>query len=340
MTKGNFFKILFSILGLVGLFFIIKNYGVDQILYDIRLVNINIIWILLSWIPVVYCYGLSWQLVSNYKKMGSNFFLNSFKFLTYAIISISWNNLTPFLKVGGEPVKYLLLKRHLTKNDALRSTINYNIVHALSTLLSLIFFSFLIPVIYDVKQPIFFYLIGSSITLFLSIIVFASLSFSKTHSSESIFSELLMRKTVRIVMISVKKTIRRLHFHYRKSPSKFILAIFIDTMARFIEGLTFYLAFLFIQQKIPFLTAIMLDVGRTFIDTFFFFIPYQIGAREEGIRFFMENIFQTSSTGFVSVVLLYRVVEIFWVFVGYILWIALGISKKELTDASAEHDVV
>ena len=107
-----------------------------------------------------------------------------------------------------------------------------------------------------------------------------------------------MKKTVRVVMVAIKKAIRRLHFHYKRAPWHFILSIFFDTAARFIEGLTFYLAFLFIQHEIPFVTAMMLDVGRTFIDTFFFFIPYQIGAREEGVRFFMENIFK--------VVLLYQ----------------------------------
>jgi hypothetical protein len=109
---------------------------------------------------------------------------------------------------------------------------------------------------------------------------------------------------------------------------KVIASIFFDTLARFIEGLTFYLAFHYISHHIPFLVATMLDVGRTFIDTFFFFIPYQIGAREEGVRFFMENVFNISSAGFVTVVLLYRVVEIFWIIIGYLIWVFLRPTKK------------
>ncbi len=329
MNKAQLGKLFFTVIGLVGLSLIIRNYGVDQIVKDINSIGFNIIWILLSFIPVVFCYGLSWQLVTNYQKFNHSFLYNSPLFTIYAIISIAWNNLTPFLKIGGEPVKYMLLKRHLSHTDALNSTINYNIIHIISTLLSLMIFSFLTPLLFQGKSSIFFISIGSSIALILSIIIYLAINLSKMKNSAPLFlRQQLSKRKIRIVLFVVKRSIRKLYFHYQHDPQKVILAIFFDTLARFIEGLTFYLAFHYINHHIPFIVAMMLDIGRTFIDTFFFFIPYQIGAREEGIRFFMENVFNISSIGFVTVVLLYRVVEIFWICCGYIMWLFIKPTTK------------
>lgn len=329
MTKEKFVKLFFTLLGLAGLYLIIKDYGLRQIQVDLQHTGLNIIWIILSFIPVVYCYGLSWQLVTNYKKFHHSFIYNSFFFTVYAVISIAWNNLTPFLKIGGEPVKYMLLKRHLNKYDALSSTVNYNLIHIISTLLSLIIFALLIPILFDGKSRYVFFSIGVVISLILAVVIYLAVNLSRMRKKAPRFLKgQLEKRKVRVVLFIIKRSIRRLYFHYKRRPIKVIASIFFDTLARFIEGLTFYLAFKFISHQIPFLVATMLDVGRTFIDTFFFFIPYQIGAREEGVRFFMENVFNISSAGFVTVVLLYRVVEIFWIIMGYLIWVFLRPTKK------------
>lgn len=333
MKKDKLIKLFFTILGLAGLFLIIKDYGVNQIKTDLEKTGFNICWIILSFLPVVYCYGLSWQLVTNYKKFKTKFIYNSFYFTIYAIISIAWNNLTPFLKIGGEPVKYMLLKRHLSKSDALSSTVNYNLIHIISTLFSLILFALLVPILFPGPSSYVFLMIGLGITAILVAVIYLAINLSKMKRIIPKFlkGQLETRK-VRVILFIVKRSIRRLHFHYKREPIKVILSVFFDTVARFIEGLTFYLAFYYISHEIPFVIATLLDVGRTFIDTFFFFIPYQIGAREEGVRFFMENVFHISSAGFVTVVLLYRVVEIFWIIVGYIMWLFLK-ARKEATRA-------
>jgi hypothetical protein len=94
-----------------------------------------------------------------------------------------------------------------------------------------------------------------------------------------------------------------------------------DVVARFTEGLTFYYSFKLIKHPINIISASLLDVGRTFIDTVFFFVPFQVGAREEGVNIFMNKILLISSSGFLTAVFLYRFVEIIWVFFGYIIWI-------------------
>ena len=70
------------------------------------------------------------------------------------MISIAWNNLTPFFKVGGEPVKYFMLSKHIPKRFALASTINYNIIHVLATFAAFIISAFLIPFFFNVTSVV------------------------------------------------------------------------------------------------------------------------------------------------------------------------------------------
>ena len=114
-----------------------------------------------------------------------------------------------------------------------------------------------------------------------------------------------------------------------KKTKVVLFSLSFDICARFLEGLTFYFGFILIKHPVGLLSSSLLDIGRTMGDTIFFFIPYQIGAREAGIRFYMEKILMIQSTGFVTVVMFYRLVELIWVIVGYILWLT---SSKSLRD--------
>jgi hypothetical protein len=116
---------------------------------------------------------------------------------------------------------------------------------------------------------------------------------------------------------------------YKNNPRVFFLSLFFDIIARFIEGLSFYFGFYLIKHPISLLSSSLLDVGRTFVDTIFFFVPYQIGTREEGVHFFMEKILAVDSKGFLTAVFLYRFIEIFWILIGYIIWVSTKRSSKE-----------
>jgi hypothetical protein len=320
------FKIIFSLIGIYSFFRIIQGYGLTLIRDEIRHSGIYLIFIMLTFVPTLFCYALSWLLATNHQQMKNNFsFIQKIKLFTkFTVVSIAWNNLTPFLKIGGEPLKYLMLSQYLTKKDAINSTVNYNIIHLLSTVLSFVIAAIILNLFYIVPQVVTYYSVGFIVLCF-SLVYFV---YKIVLADHTYITNLFHWRFLRFIFINSKIVMNRLTHLYKRDPKIFFLSLFFDTLARFIEGMTFYFGFLLIKHPVSVVTASFLDIARTFVDTLFFFIPYQVGSREEGVRFFMQNVLSIDPSGFLTAVLIYRLVEIFWIFIGYSVWVSMGRSSS------------
>ncbi len=323
----NKLKILFSVVGLISFITIINNYGIDIIWAEIQRSGFLLFLLALTFIPTLVCYSVSWLLVTDHHRMTGH--LSAIRkvglFTRFTAASIAWNNLTPFLKVGGEPLKYLMLSRYMPKKEALNSIITYNLIHLLATALSFIIGALLLPCFYDVPRMIMYSSWGF-ILIFIFIIYFATLLMKANYSFLTRFYH---GPTLRVVILNSRIVKKRLLTFYKRHPQIFVFSLFFDTAARFIEGLTFYFGFMLIKHPISLLSSAFLDVSRTLVDTIFFFIPYQVGTREQGVRFFMEKVLFIDAGGFLTAVLFYRFVEIVWIFIGYFIWINMSKSSTE-----------
>ena len=317
----NWKKFIFFILGGISLFYILRSYGLNHILTDFKKINFWIFPLLFTFLPTLFCYSLAWQLVTDQQLKWSRFFY----FTKMTIVSIAWNNLTPFLKIAGEPLKVFMLMRGVSQKQAIKSVLIYNFVHILGTFLSIILSLFLIPLIFNVPDFLRTSLLiggGIGIILFLILILFSAKSqtFLKSLSNRKFF--------FRRPIFWLNWFVRVLSRFYRKDQQRFMVVIFLETIARFIEGLTFYLAFYLLENPIHLITAAFLEVGRALIDNIFFFIPYQVGSREAGIYFLMKEIFQLDPQGYLTSSFIYRLVEIVWMIIGYFLWLHFQDRKK------------
>ena len=265
--------------------------------------------------------------MSEHKSLPEN--LSIFKkiilFTKFTVISIAWNNLTPFVKVGGEPLKYKMLTGLLRPKDAASSTINYNIIHLLSTVVCFIMTALVVLFYYKISKSIklFLWLVSALLILIIFSTMFLVYKISSVDTFQSRF------KSLRLIIINIKFTSRVIIFFYRKKTISFYCSLFLDVLARFVEGLTFYFGFLIVKHPISLLNSSLIEIGRTFVDTIFFFIPFQIGTRERGVGVFMEKILVIDPKGFLSAVILYRLVEITWILIGYILWLSSKISATD-----------
>lgn len=316
---GVIVKIVLTLVGLLSLIHIVKNYGIQLVWQEVNRSGAMLLLLALTFVPTLLCYSFAWLLATRHQRMkdGLPILRKSILFFKYTIISVSWNNLTPFLKIGGEPLKYMMLLRHMSRRDAVASTINYNVIHLLATGISFIVCALLLIFFYSLPEVTFYWAIAFVVLFPLMIYV----GYRIFHSTLIYSFRKLQFRFVKVFVINYKIGMRRLLFFYQENPKAFFLSLLIDLAARFIEGVTFYFGFLLIQHPVSLFSSAILDVGRTFVDTVFFFIPYQIGSREEGVRFFMEKILVIDSKGFLTVVLFYRFVEVFWIAIGYILWV-------------------
>ncbi|MEI8346447.1 MAG: lysylphosphatidylglycerol synthase domain-containing protein [Pseudomonadota bacterium] len=324
-------KFIFTLLGVAALGYLVYQYGPGSLVRDLRTAGWFSLVLVLTFIPTLICYAWAWLLCSDLPGPGGKALVNGKRTLIFTkmmAISIAWNNLTPFLKVGGEPAKVLMLKKYLGFSKALESTIIYNLIHALATLGSFILAASLLLLFYPLNPGIRFLAIiiilaGIAIGFFALFLPYlwhkwmikTSLSLPITHKNG-------WRKFnwIRRTLIGLIWTVRKTFFYYKKHPYRLGVAFGLEIFARFIEGLTFYCAFYLLNHPISLVASALLDVGRTLVDTLFFFIPYQVGSREQGVLFFLENILGYSSAGYLTATFLYRFVEIVWVVIGYAFW--------------------
>jgi hypothetical protein len=322
-------SLLLSLFGLASIYRIGHSYGIKNILLEFSTSKYYLIVLILTFIPTLLCYSFSWLLITDHTKMKTSGgkFEKIRIFFKITVISVAWNNLTPFMKVGGEPLKYLMLKKYLSPPLAFSSTINYNVVHLISTLVCFVLASFIILLFYPpvLKIKVFLILIILLILMFLTFGIF------KVNQKVDFIKRKYHFKWLRVGMLNLIILRRRLRLCLLKSPTNFFLSIGVDTFARFIEGITFYSAFKIIHKPLSFLSSTVLEIGRTFVDAIFFFIPYQVGSREKGIQVLMDDLLHVPSRGFLTVSLLYRFVEFTWVIVGYAIWGKLRTSVKEDT---------
>ncbi len=317
-------KWVLTFVGLVSFLHIVEGYGHHALKEEIQKSGLFLTLIILTFIPTLICYSLSWMLATEHHLMKGDLGKKLFIFTKITTMSIAWNNLTPFLKIGGEPLKYLMLKEHLSKKEAINSTITYNIIHLLATALSFVIGASILILFFPISRE-------ASLFLYCLILFLLSLfgvGYFIVQKRWAILTN-IRQKTFRKILVNLYLIKKRLLDFCEKYPKAFLSSLFFDTLARFIEGLTFYFGFLLIQKPIGFLTASCMDIARTLADTIFFFIPYQVGSREQGVQFFMERVLQVNSTGFLTATLYYRLVEIAWMFIGYILWRTAGKTVKE-----------
>lgn len=293
---------LIGLIGFVGLFIILNNYGFESLWREFDNAGLKIVLLILTFIPTLFCYSIAWLIVTKKNDVFLSLsFKNAFNFFKMTTISIAWNNLTPFLKVGGEPAKYFMLQDRIdsTKSEAIHSTVIYNVVHLYGTILSMV-----IAAVYLVLNNL--------------------LDISRFSEIHMVFFVLLLA-VLFILPFFLSRFIKNKQYQnfvlfFLKNKVRALFGVLIECIARFVEGITFYFAFLIIEKPIQLIPSLLLEVARTFIDTVFFFVPFQLGTREKGIDIFIEKFLKISGDGVVSAVLLYRFVEIAWIFIGYFLW--------------------
>lgn len=322
--KG-WWKLAFGVLGLGSLSLILRDYGYGALARDLAHVGWRLLPLSLTFVPTLCCYTMVWYLVTDRTpgiheswKKAAQLWGSMFRI---TVISIAWNNLSPFIKLLGEPIRLVELRKVLPdKRRSLRSVLLYNLTHTMGTILSFIIAALTIPLLFDV---------GHELRKLLWISVFGFVSVL------SLFWLLpwLIQRGLKLAKIDglrraslwLRWSVHKIRRFYKNHKLALVSALIFSVSARFIEGLTFFYAFQIFGENLHFITAAYLDVGRTLADTAFFFVPYQLGSREYAVGFLLEHVFLIGGKTFIGGTLLYRLVEIIWMIIGYFWW---GLRKK------------
>jgi hypothetical protein len=319
-------KVLFSLLGAGSFVFILSEYGFAKVAADLASLGWWVIPLAASFLPVAFLYGLAWFLVTPSLPL-----TRLPGMLRLSVISLGWNNLSPFMKVLGEPVRVLLMEDWIPRKAALESAILYNLVHILGTLLAFILGAVLILALYPVSDAVHYSFLGvmaAAFVLLLVVYYLPRLTRGRRHRERVRGQKISFMTKARFWL---RWSFSRMRLFSRRYPVRFWSAVGVEIVVRFVEGLTFYVAFRALGAPVSVLAASLLDVGRALLDNALFFVPYQVGSREAGILVLSRHVLQIGEGYVVSALVFYRLVEIFYMALGYALWTHRASSRKVST---------
>lgn len=318
-------KAVFAVFGLASLTVILSRYGFARLVNDFSMAGWRLFPLILTAIPVLACFSIAWYFSTDqraFHKRESRIFLQLY-FFKMTAISIAWNNLSPFVKVLGEPLKVMLLEKKMSRRAAIRSVVIYNLVHLIGTVAAFLIAVVLIPILYPVSPEL---RLGCHVLVIVFLIMTVGLYYLP-HMAHRLLKKKIFRK-IRAVSYWLRWSFFKIKTYFRTHKIPVSLGVLFEILGRFAEGFTFYYAFHILERPISALSAGFLDIGRALLDNALFFIPYQVGSREFGVNFLMRDVFRLDASGAVTAALFYRLVEISWIGIGYGLWIFSSRSKR------------
>lgn len=307
--------------------FMVYKIGIDTILEGLRKMRYWFFAIVALWF-FIYCLNtLAWKIIiknEEGQKPPSFLFLLRTKITGFAI-----NYITPFVAMGGEPYKIMVLKEYMSTEKATSCTILYTMMHIFSHIVFWMTAIILGLIFYKMKWVTFVLLLLLLVVLFLGVLlflngykkglvvrsfrIFGKIPFVKKYVNK--ISETKMDK-----LKEIDSQISHLHTHRRSS---FYWAFFVEFLSRYVmcfevNIIMFALASMFPDVHVTFLDAVMVTTGYSLFANLVFFVPMQIGSREGGYMLAFEAVSLPTSPAFI-VSIVTRIRELFWIFIGLLL---------------------
>ncbi len=312
-------KSLFFIVGFALFVFLINQFGIDNLLTNIKKTGWWTIPITGVWAFVYLLNAWAWTLV-----------IKSFKhkiaFKDIFSISLSGfaiNYITPVVNLGGEPYKIFALKEHLGLNSSVSSVALYSMLEFLSSFL----FWFIAIILAVISLPL---------TTELQIVLGASFLFTLlgvwffySRHIKGIFNSLVnlitkLPYTAKLTeKLNMKKTSLKIIDNqiidlYTKQRTTFYASLSLEVIARIVASVEFIFILKAIGIEITLEDAIYINAFSSLMLNLFFFIPMGLGIREGSLFLIMGGLNITAAIG-VYIGLINRVREFFWILIGLLL---------------------
>lgn len=327
-------RILLMILGLGVFVYLVHDFGLENILENLRKTGWWFVPIVLVWGVVYWMNAKAWYLVLRNDEPDPGFGT----ILRLTITGFAINYITPFLNLGGEPYRVLSLRESVGLPRAASSVLLYYITRVLGH--CLFWLGWIVLMLFSQELS----LQGVIIFVALFIAVAGAIAFFFARYRKGVFASLLawlpripvLRRAYPSVerrkkaLLEIDEQILQLH-RFRKSA--FYAALAYEVGSRVIASFEFYFILLAIGGKASLLDAVTINAASSLILNLLFFVPFELGAREGGLYLILQSIGYMSGLG-VFMGLVNRLRELVWILVGLVLMLLSGRTpqKKELMD--------
>lgn len=313
---------LFLLIGTIAFVLMIYKIGIGTITDNLLKIEWWIIPILCLWIFVYLLNTLSGlMIINNLEDLRRIGFFQLYK-ITLSTFAI--NTATPMGLIGGEPYKIIELSPYLGSNKATSSVILFSAMHFLAHfifwMLSITLTLVIIPLDLTWK-------IALSISFIICLLLFKlTLKGCKKGIINSIFKSIkrlpLLEHIVTKFIEKNKNNIQIIDTQIRglqnNNPKIFYGTLMIELVARIISCAELYFLFIAYQTPINFIYCILIMAFTSLLANILFFMPLQIGTREAGFILSMK-LLGLSPTLAITISIVTRIRELFWMIIGIIL---------------------
>lgn len=314
---NNKIKIAFLVLGFVFFGWLINDFGIGNIITNLKLTGWYFLPIIGTWLVVYLLNTVAWRYIINEPGMTFR------SVLSVTISGYALNYMTPFFHLGGEPYRVLALKDELGLNKSVSVTVSYVMLHFLSSFLIWIAATFVILAYIPVPAAVSFAL-TAGLVIFSIIVVFFVLGY-KNGVTKSFMSLLIKMplpkkfeegiKNKENFLDEVDANIKEL-LHNRKGS--FIAANLFECGSRLAATFEFYFILRAIGLTPTIMDAFVINAGAGLISNILFFIPFELGVKEGGLYAVLGFLNFVPATG-IYVAIVNRLREMVWILIGLIL---------------------
>lgn len=259
-------------------------------------------------------YTVAWQrLLSGLK--------NKIRFLSLLKIKLSGegiNFMTPLGFMGGDPVRVLLLKKHIEPEGRLRSVVVDRVMTSLAAQVFCLFGALLLFT-QDVSFPLWLHIIFLCVYVFLTFIFFSLLISLLSGHGFGFLTGIIHWLPLHRFFPKVEQTLEdlkeSLEYYKRRSRKGLYFSFACHLMGRVLGAVELYIIFYFFEGHADFVFSIILASITSFFAISFGFIPGALGVIETVYASFFKLYGFDPSVG-LSMQLIRRLRVLFWIGVG------------------------
>lgn len=233
------------------------------------------------------------------------------------------NNITPFVDIGGEPLKISLL-------DACSGIGKKLSIYSIVIGRSILFFSEIIFWILGAGLILFYFHVPSSwklvffVTIFIFILLCIFIFASQRKGFFITFTGHLNRLKIDFGIFKKFKT----HFQhmdheialfYSGKDSRFLYSMTLYFLGWLAGSVEIYFMFWIVGAQVSVTQAIILESLLQLVRSVSFFIPLNLGAQEAGLALIASWMGYSPASG-VAVSLIKRIRQLIWVGIGFVIW--------------------
>ncbi len=323
------------LLGLALFVYLVARIGLRTLAADAAATGWWIVPILLVYGVVYAGNALAWRIVMA-GEPGRPSFLQTY---ALTISGFALNYLTPVVSLGGEPYKAAAVSEAMGARRAAGSVVLYTMLHTLSHLLIWLLATGVALAILPHSPALTAGLVALAALLAgLIALVFSGHRNGVLEGALNLLHRIpLLHRAAhalegrRELLIGMDEQIVSF---YRRDRGRFFLALGVDTAARAVGMLEFYLILASLGNPVSYAKAFLLGGMSTAFLNLFFFVPYELGSREGGM-YLIYNLLGLDPGWGVYTVIVNRLREVAWIGVGLLL-LPLGRARRAAGAAASE----